>query len=86
MPHPLTLIQFQHRCNACGEMYAVTLYEVLQEKQLEREWQSARPSRGCHTNFDALLDAIPAEHLADLDRAWERLISSLPPGIELEPL
>lgn len=86
MVHPLARIELRHRCAACGDEYGVSLYEVLQEKRLEREWRSARPSRGCHANFDGILNAIPASHLEEVHSAWERLVASLPAGIQLQPV
>ncbi len=83
-PHPLAHVQFKRRCNACGGAYAVTLYDVLQEKRIQREWRSPRPPRGCHANFDSLVSEIPAELLDDVDRAWQRLIAHLPPEIDLQ--
>lgn len=77
MENPLTSVYFQERCNACGSSYPINLYEIYREQKLDAEWRSARPCESCTRQRERLVESIPAQELADLAQAWEKLATAL---------
>jgi DNA-binding FadR family transcriptional regulator len=78
---------FEHRCNACGGSYHVTLYDVLQEARLGRSWTSARPNdahQHNHSEYDSLIASIPTDRLEAVAAAWEALLEVIPPSLQLK--
>lgn len=77
MIHPLSNVYFTERCNVCGKTYPVTLYDIFREQQLAEQWQSVRPTDECAEHRQRLVAAVPAEELAAVMAAWERLAAAL---------
>ncbi|HZU78158.1 MAG TPA: hypothetical protein VFA70_15430 [Dehalococcoidia bacterium] len=77
MENPLTQVYFLERCNVCGETYPLNLYGIYRRQHLDAEWQSARPCADCDARQERLVAAVPAQELAELAAAWDRLAASL---------
>jgi hypothetical protein len=60
----------EERCNSCGGNYRVTLYDMLLEHNVGREWQSPRPCSVCSVESLQYMALIPEALLRRLDRAW----------------
>lgn len=65
----LTSVYFTEYCNACGQTYPVTLYEILKEQRLDEEWERARPCEVCDRQRSRLVDAVPQRELAEFAHA-----------------
>ena len=75
-----SLLQFafvDEHCNACGERYRVTLYDLLQEYRVQREWRPGRPlCSACSVSPSRLLHAIPEAAIEALAAAWEDVVEA----------
>lgn len=61
-------------CNACGASYRVSLYDLLQEYRLQREWHPGRPTcAACSLTHSSLMAAVPEADVEALASAWERV-------------
>jgi hypothetical protein len=68
-------------CNACGDTYRVTLYDLLQEYRLQREWRPGRPTcAACSMAHSSLMTAIPEDAVEALSAAWERIAEAARAG------
>lgn len=83
MDHILKAAYFEHRCNACGGTYRVSLHDLLESKRLGSEWVSARPADACHAGFDSAAAAVPQDLLEAVDRAWNELAANVPLPVEV---
>lgn len=70
-------------CHACGGAYRVTLYDMLLEHKVSREWQSPRPCSVCSVESLEYMSLIPETLLVGLDEAWTA-IAAAASGAELE--
>jgi len=65
----------QH-CHECGGSYRVTLYDLLAEHRLLKEWVPARSCTACSTDLFLLLQSIPESALASLEQAWREVVQA----------
>ena len=70
MTNLLQAASIDQRCPVCGGIYRVTLYDVLQQHRLSKEWQSPRPA---HLEPAPVAAAVPVPELEELAQAWDRL-------------
>lgn len=77
MDHLLKYAYLTRRCHHCGDQFDLTLYHVLQEHRLEREWQGGRPCDACHSEWPAMVEAVPRAELEGLAQAWDALRSAI---------
>lgn len=73
MDNLLRYAYFSKRCNHCGGEFAWTLEQVYEEQQIQSEDVHGRPCSACHSEWLALVDAVPRDALAELERAWQAL-------------
>lgn len=75
---------FERKCPACGGIYQLTLYDILNEYQVRREWQPTRPCSACSFESRQLLTALPEQVVEKLAQAWTDLVrASTAAGLEL---
>lgn len=73
------------RCNACGDGYAVTLFDTLMEQNMAKEWQSPRHCEECRQAASPLASVIPHDVLERLNSAWMEVVAAAESaGFELE--
>lgn len=87
MPDSLLRHAFiEQHCNECGDSYRVTLYDLLLEHRIHREWVSPRPCNVCTApESRPLLRGLSAPLLEELQGAWEQLAETAAAnGLELE--
>lgn len=73
----LSDVYLEQRCNVCGDIYPLTLYEILLEQRAEKQWQSPRPRGESGVGYEGVLRAVPNEQLEALAAAWDHLFETL---------
>ena len=73
----LSDVYLERRCNVCGEIYPLTLYEILLEQRAETQWQSPRPQGETGVGYEGVLHLVPKDQLEALAEAWDRLFATL---------
>lgn len=76
MENLLNRAYFRQHCHECGHSYALTLYGVLQEQRIRREWLNHQNREVSDPDTRHIIDTIPEEALEELEAAWERVASA----------
>jgi hypothetical protein len=69
----LSYAYLEESCPHCRDVVPVTLYEILLEQQIQREWQPVRRCEGCAEPRGHAVNAIPEVELDRLAAAWDAL-------------
>jgi hypothetical protein len=69
----LSYAYLEEDCPHCRQTIPVTLYQILLEQQLQREWQPIRACERCTVPRDHAVYAVPERELGQLAAAWNTL-------------
>ena len=69
----LSYVYFEEHSPNGTDVVPVTLYQVLMEQQIQREWRSARPGVGDTVPVIHATRVIPEQELKQFAAAWDAL-------------